>query len=372
VTKTDESVLDAPGKSAAGKADEPAPGSAMGQRLASLLRQYAVAIVILVVGAVALAIFVPEFYNKPNLINVGRQTSLVGIVAVGMTFVILTAGIDLSVGAILGLVSVVVGKMINGGSPEGIAIIAGVAAGVGVGLFNALGVTRFRLQPFIMTLATSAIVAGLALRTTDGTQLQIKLFEGGIFGWLSSGSVLGFPAPLIVFIACAVAAGVVLRYTPFGRYVYAVGGSQEAARLSGIRVWPVLFGVYAIAGLCAAIAGTIFTARLNVADPNAGTLTTLDAIAAVVIGGTSLMGGVGGMTGTVLGAFLLAALANVLNLRGVSPFDQQMVKGAVIILAVLWASYGVKSLPAFRRKKTPAHDSKAGPPPAGSSVSARL
>jgi ribose transport system permease protein len=210
-----------------------------------------------------------------------------------------------------------------------------------------------------MTLATSAIVAGLALRTTDGTQLQIKLFSGGIFGWLATGSVLGFPAPLVVFVACAVIAGLVLRYTPFGRYVYAVGGSQEAARLSGIRVWPVLFGVYAIAGVCAAVAGVIFTARLNVADPNAGTLTTLDAIAAVVIGGTSLMGGQGGMLGTVLGAFLLAALANVLNLRGVSPFDQQMVKGAVIVLAVLWASYGIKALPAPRRRKGQTLDAEA-------------
>jgi ribose transport system permease protein len=347
------------GPQAAGQGSALGGGAKLRQRAATLARRYALAVLVLVIGGLALAIFVPEFYNRPNLLNVGRQTSLVGIVAVGMTFVILTAGIDLSVGATLGLVSVVVGKLLNGGSPEAVAIIAGLAAGVAVGVFNAIGATRFRLQPFIMTLATSAIIAGLALRTTDGTQLQIKLFNGGVFGWLATGSVLGFPAPLVVFVACAVVAGIVLRYTPFGRYVYAVGGSQEGARLSGIRVWPVLFGVYAIAGVCAAVAGVIFTARLNVADPNAGTLTTLDAIAAVVIGGTSLMGGYGGMLGTVLGAFLLAALANVLNLRGVSPFDQQMVKGAVIILAVLWASYGMKALPMPRRRKGRTSDGQA-------------
>jgi ribose transport system permease protein len=358
VTKVSEAaqqMLAAGGGEPARGTPDARKGTAMRRRLETMARRYGLALLLLLIGGIVLSIFVPEFYNRPNLLNVGRQASLVGIVAVGMTFVILTAGIDLSVGAIVGLVSVVAGELINGGSPEVIVILAAIGAGIAVGMFNALGVTRFRIQPFIMTLATSAIFAGLALRTTDGTQLQIKLFSGGVFGWLATGDVVGLPVPLVVFVVCAVIAGIVLRYTPFGRYVYAVGGSQEAARLSGIRVWPVLFGVYAIAGLCSAIAGIMFTARLNVADPNAGTLTTLDAIAAVVIGGTSLMGGAGGVLGTVLGAFLLAALANVLNLVGVSPFDQQIVKGAVIILAVLWASYGVQRLASGtrRRRKAP-------------------
>jgi ribose transport system permease protein len=311
----------------------------------------------LLVGILALVveIWVPVFFGTSNLVNVGRQASLVGVVAVGMTFVVLTAGIDLSVGAIVGLVSVLLGKMIIVGVPDWLAVLAALGAGCGLGLLNALGITRFRLQPFIMTLATGAIFTGLALHLTDGTQLgpteNFYVPSNGIFGFLAIGTLFGIPGPLVVFIVIAVIGWLVLRYLPFGRYVYAVGGGQQASRLSGIRVWPVLFAAYAIAGFCAAIGAVIVTARVGVADPNAGSLTTLDAIAAVVIGGTTLMGGAGGMIGTVLGAFLLASLADILNLVGMSPFDQEVAKGVVIILAVLWASFGTSAGPVSLRRR---------------------
>jgi ribose transport system permease protein len=333
-----------------------------GGRSLAALRRYALPIGVLLIGAVVLAVFVPDFFNRQNLLNVGRSASLVGVVAIGMTFVILTAGIDLSVGAILGLVSVLVALMLQHDTSVVLVILAAIAAGGAVGMVNAIGVTRLKVQPFIMTLATGAIFGGLALRISDGTEVRIDLFTGGVFEFLGSGEVLGLPGPLVIFLITAVIGWLVLRYLPFGRYVYAVGSGQEAARLSGVRVWPVLFGAYAIAGMCAAIAALMFTARLNVGDPSAGDLTTLDAIAAVVIGGTSLMGGQGGIVGTVLGAFLLAALANVLNLVGVSPFDQQIVKGVVIIVAVLWASFGLKAAAGRRARKTtqqPTEESRA-------------
>jgi ribose transport system permease protein len=342
------------GASASGGGRKPSgdPPASAPRNVADAAARYAIPVVVVGVLAIVIAIYVPEFFGVQNLLNVGRQASVVGVVAVGMTFVILTAGIDLSVGAILGLTSVLMAILLRDDVAPLIVILACLGAGMAAGIVNAFGITRLKLQPFIMTLATGAVFTGLALRISDGTQQQIPLFNGGVFSFLGIGKFLGLPGPLVVFIVVAVIGWIVLRYLPFGRYIYAVGSSQEAARLSGIRVWPVLFGAYAIAGLCSAMGAIMATSRLNVGDPNAGTLTTLDAIAAVVIGGTSLMGGSGGMLGSVLGAFLLAALANVLNLIGVSPFDQQMVKGLVIILAVLWASFGLQRTARIGRRKS--------------------
>jgi ribose transport system permease protein len=293
-----------------------------------------------VVGAVAvllalIAVFVPTFYSPMNIANVARQSAAVGVVAVGMTFVIITAGIDLSVGAILAATSVLSAMLLMAGIPAAVVILVSLLLGALLGAVNAFLVAAVRIQPFVATLATSAVIGGLALQSTNGTQVQLDLIGDGLLGFLGSGSVLGVPGPVIVFLATALVGGAILRYTTFGRYVYAVGGSQEAARLSGIRVRPVLFGVYAIAGVTAAIAGLMYTSRLNVGDPTSGGLIALDAIAAVVIGGTSLFGGSGRILGTVLGALLLAVLANVLDLLGVSPFMQQTMKGVVIVVAVV-------------------------------------
>lgn len=290
----------------------------------------------------------PQFFQGQNIINVARQASIVGVVSVGMTFVILTGGIDLSVGSTLALSAITSAMMLGAGISPWLVILAQVSAGSVVGLVNGLGIARMRVQPFIMTLATMAIVRGLALRITEGYP-QYFDSESGLIGFFGGAEIGPFPGPLLIFLATAAAGWVVLRYLPFGRFVYAVGGSSEAARLSGVRTGRTVVATYVISGACAGVAGIMTSARLGVGAPIAGNLVELDAIAAVVIGGTTLAGGSGGMGGTVIGALLLAVLSNVLNLLGVSPFDQQIAKGAVILVAVLLAS--TKVLHLHRRRK---------------------
>ena len=305
------------------------------QRALRELRRMGPVLGVLVLLLIALAVFVPTFYGPANLANVAQQSAQVGVVSVGMTFVIITAGIDLSVGSVMAGSSVLSGFLLTGHVPGFVVILACLAVGAVCGGLNALLVSRMRIQPFVATLATSAIIGGLVMQSTNGTQLQVSLITDPLLTFMGSGSVVGIPGPFIIFLGVALIAGGILRYTAFGRYVYAVGGSQEAARLSGIPVAPVLYGAYAIAGVTSAIAGLMYTAYLNVGDPTAGSLISLDAIAAVVIGGTSLAGGTGRILGTVFGALLLAVLANVLDLLGVSPFMQQTMKGVVIVLAVI-------------------------------------
>jgi ribose transport system permease protein len=299
----------------------------------------------------------PEFFHLDNILNVARQASIVGVLAVGMTFVILTGGIDLSVGSLLALSAVVMAIMTDNGVPLIVTIPAVVALGATAGVVNGCGVALLGVQPFIMTLATLVIDRGLALRITDGGPHDF-LSTSPVLDFLGSGGIGKIPGPLLIFIALAVIGGLVLRYLPFGRYVYAIGGSREAARLSGVRTSRNLIGVYAVSGACAGLAGIMTASRLSVGDPTAGNLSELDAIAAVVIGGTSLMGGIGGMPGTVAGALLLAVVANLLNLTGVSPFDQQIVKGVVILAAVLLAGQALK------RRTSPATRPAARPPAA--------
>lgn len=306
-----------------------------GSRTMAMVRRAAPIVIGLAVVVLVAAIYVPSFFTGQNLANVARQASATGVVAIGMTFVIITAGIDLSVGAMLAASSVLAAVLLQDQQSALLTVVLTLIGGAILGSLNAFTVANLKLQPFVATLASSAVIGGLALQATDGTQIQLILDPGGLLDFLGSGSVFGVPGPVIIFLGAALLGGAVLRFTTFGRYVYAIGGSQEAARLSGIKTKPVLYGVYAIAGVAAAIAGLMYTARLNVGDPTAGSLIALDSIAAVVIGGTSLFGGSGRLSGTVFGALLLAALANVLDLMGVSPFLQQVVKGVVIILAVL-------------------------------------
>ena len=213
--------------------------------------------------------------------------------------------------------------------------------GVVMGLINGVGSTFFGIQPFIMTLAVMAAGAGLALLLSNGTPQSFAL-DSKLLAFLGNGSFLGIPGPVWIFAASAVIAGVILKYLPFGRFVYGIGGSLEAARLSGVKTTRVLILVYVVSGLCAAIAGIITTSRLFVGHPTAGGFIMLDSIAAVVIGGTSLMGGRGSVAGTVAGVCLLAMVANLLNLLGVSPFNQQIAKGLIIIIAVLFTTPGLK------------------------------
>jgi len=300
-------------------------------------KNYKVTFILLAVVLIFTIIWVPEFFNIENVINVARQASITGIVAIGMTFVILTGGIDLSVGAILAVAGVSFAMMIQRGLPVGTALIIVLLLGIFMGLLNGLGSTFLGIQPFIMTLAVMAIGNGLALLLSNGTP-QAFTSENKLLEFMGNGSLFGIPGPVWIFAAGAIIAGIVLRYLPFGRFVYGIGGSLEAARLSGVKTTRVLLIVYMISGLCAAIAGIITASRLYVGHPTTGSFIMLDSIAAVVIGGTSLIGGRGSVAGTIVGVCLLAMVANLLNLLGVSPFHQQIAKGLIIIIAVLFTT----------------------------------
>ena len=273
----------------------------------------------------------PTFGKPVNLTNILRQVSTVGVVAIGMTFVILTAGIDLSVGATLALVAVVLAGTWERTGNLWLAIGAGLAVGPAVGLVNGLGVTLGRVQPFVMTLGMLGVARGLAFLYTHGE--PIPILEQGFLRF-GSGYLWKVPNLSIVFIALLLVAAFVLRYTPFGRYVYAIGSNEEAARLSGINVGLHKTLVYVLSGLTAAIAGVLYAAQLASAAATAGEGYELDAIAAVIVGGTSLFGGVGGVGGTFVGALIIGVLNNILNLRNVSPFVQPLAKGILIIAAV--------------------------------------
>lgn len=305
-------------------------------------------LILVAVALVATLILAPNFFDIPNLTNVTRQASIIGVVAVGMTFVILTGGIDLSAGSIIGVVGVTSAMLANDGLPPWAAMFAGLTIGLLIGVINGLGVTLLNIPPFIMTLAMLVIVRGLALRISEGSP-QSFISDSGWWAFFGSGTIGPVPGPLIIFLVVALSAWLILRYTPFGRKVYAIGGNIEVARLAGVRVDRVRIAVYGISGVTAAIAGVMTTAQLSVGAPTAGNLAELDAIAAVVIGGTSLMGGIGGVIGTVLGAFLLAVLANLLNLLGVGPFDQQIVRGVLIVVAVVITSTSLRLR--FKRRR---------------------
>jgi ribose transport system permease protein len=281
---------------------------------------------------ILLWILTPHFLTVSNALNVMEQTSINAIVAVGMTYVIIAGGIDLSVGSLVALSGVVLAGALKAGWPPSLAIGAALAVGAGAGLVNGLIIAFGRLPPFIMTLGMMSVARGAALLVTDGR--PISGFDAG-FRSIATGRALGVPAPILLTLAIYVAAHFVLARTRFGRYVYGIGGNEEATRLSGVNVRFHKTMVYVVSGLTSAIAAILLTARLNTAQPIAGIMYELDAIAATVIGGTSLSGGEGGLAGTLIGALTMGVLRNGLNLLGVSSFLQQLVIGVVIIAAVL-------------------------------------
>ena len=287
------------------------------------------ALVLLLVVATILS---PHFLSTRNLLNVLRGASMVGIVGVGMTFVILNRGIDLSVGAIVGVAAALMAGY--GGSNPIVWIGLPILAGAFLGLVNGLMITRLNLQPFIATLGMMIFARGLVYIYTDGSALVVDQ-PSDVFSFAGSGYLGPVPTPVVIFAAITLLAAFVLKRTVFGREVYAVGANEEAARLSGIDVRRNRVFVYVISGVLAAIAGIVLTSRLGVADPNGGTLFELDAIAAVLIGGTTFDGGIGGVGGTVIGVLILAFLSNVLNLLGISPYSQMLLKGVIIVAAVV-------------------------------------
>ena len=291
----------------------------------------AIVLLLLVISASFIS---SHFLNPINILNVLRQVALYGILGVGMTFVILTKGIDLSVGSTVALVGVVGALLMERGVPIPLMIPICLALGAVVGAVNGFGVSYWRIHAFITTLGTMVMVRGFALMLADGGTVKPGKAAEDFF-FLGGGYLFGIPTPIYVFVIVCILAGVTLKLTPFGRAVYAVGSNEEAAHLSGVNVPLVTFGVYIIGSVLAALSGLIFLSRLSVGDPNSGLGLELEAITIAVIGGASLFGGEGTVIGTIGGAMVLAIIANVLNLAGVSPFSQQVVKGAIIILAVL-------------------------------------
>jgi ribose transport system permease protein len=274
----------------------------------------------------------PHFLTIPNLLNIAQQTSINAIVAVGMTYVILSGGIDLSVGSIVALSGVVLGLVLQDGQATALGIGAAIVVGIACGLGNGLLVSWGGLPPFIVTLGMMSIARGAALLVTEGR--PVSGFDAS-FRSIATGEIGFVPAPVVATALIYLAAHFVLTSTTFGRYVYAIGGNEEATRLSGVAARWQKTWIYGVSGLMSALAAIILTARLNSAQPIAGMMYELDAIAATVIGGTSLMGGEGSLMGTLVGALIMGVLRNGLNLLGVSSFLQQIVIGAVIVGAVL-------------------------------------
>ncbi|HEY8348091.1 MAG TPA: ribose ABC transporter permease [Symbiobacteriaceae bacterium] len=295
------------------------------------VRQMGPGLAVLVIGA-ALSMLSRDFLTASNLLNVLRQVSINAIIACGMTMVILTAGIDLSVGSVLALSSAVTAGLAVGGTYPLLAILAGLGIGAILGLFNGLLVTRGGVPPFVATLGTMAIARGLTLVYTGGRPIS-KM--PAMIRSTGAGYITGIPVPIVIMAVVVLLVYVFLNHTPYGRFIYAVGSNPEAARFAGIPVARVLTLAYLLTGVLSALAGVILTGRLNSAQPTAGSGDEMDAIAAVVLGGTSLAGGQGGVLGTVVGALIIGMLNNGLNLLNVPSFYQQVAKGAVILVAVL-------------------------------------
>ena len=287
----------------------------------------------LIALSIILWILTPHFMTVSNLLNVAQQTAIVAIIAAGMTFVIITAGIDLSVGSVLAFSGVVMATLLLRGLPLGLALLAGVGTGLACGLINGLLISVGRLPPFIATLGMMSVARGAALVFTEGR--PVSGFSD-TFRQIAVGEVLRIPAPVVIMLAVYLVAHFVLTRTKLGRYTYAIGGNEEAAILSGVNVRLYRTLVYGLCGGLSGLAAIILTARLNSAQPIAGIMYELDAIAAVVIGGTSLIGGEGTVFGTLIGALIMGVLRNGLTLLGVSSFVQQIVIGSVIIVAVLF------------------------------------
>jgi inositol transport system permease protein len=314
-----------------------------------LLAQWAP--VIYLVALMALfTLLEPRFLSPLNLFNVTRQIAITGLIAIGMTFVILTAGIDLSVGSLLALAGLVAAAVAKGGLTDrfavGVAEVAGwgwpaamlaaIAVGMAGGLLQGLAITRLRVPPFVVTLGGLSAWRGAALLFAGGG--PISGFDAA-YRWWGTGYVGPVPVPALVFGAFALLAHLVLRWTRYGLHVYAVGGNRDAAALNGVNVRAIILSVYVIVGFFAGLAGFVLSARLNSAEAVAGLTYELTVIASVVIGGTSLFGGMGGIPGTVVGSMLIGVLTNGLVLLNVSSYVQQIVIGVIIVLAVAFDQY---------------------------------
>lgn len=294
------------------------------------LREFGLVFVILFI-VILMSFLSPVFMTKNNIMNIIRQISINGILAVGMTYIILTGGIDLSVGSLVAITSVICGSLLEKGMHWLLACLIGISVVIIFGFLNGYLVAYVGFQPFIATLATMTIGRGFAKVYSDGRPYTIK---DPSFIAIGQGYFLGIPIPIILLVIVCILGLVILNMTTFGRYVYAIGGNKNAAKLSGVRTRKVELFVYVLSSICAGIVGLILSARISSGQPTAGEGFEMDAIAATAIGGTSMNGGTGTLRGTILGFLILGLLSNSMNLMNINSFYQSIVKGCIIIIAV--------------------------------------
>lgn len=325
------------------KAGATAKGFFTRDRVGDWLRKYAI-VAILIGMIVFLSVMTNgTFLQTQNLINVVRQVSVIAILAIGVTVAIISTGIDLSVGAVLALSAVVASSLAQEPDatnlmypgldlPVFVAVLAGLGVGALAGFTNGFLIARYHIAPFIATLGMFTAARGLALIYSDGRPIS-KLDPD--FNFLGQGAPFGIPVPIILLVVVAIGAHLLLNNTRFGRHVYAIGGNEQAARVSGINLSRVKIGIYTFSGLLAGLGGIILAGRIGSGNPQLGTGAELDAITAAVIGGTSFSGGIGTVWGTIVGALIIGSLNTGLDLLNVSPFTQQVVKGVIIVLAII-------------------------------------
>jgi inositol transport system permease protein len=312
------------------------------ERAGSMLRKYAIVFIFLAM-VLLLSLLSPAFLKPQNLINVVRQISVIGFLAIGVTVVIISTGIDLSLGSVLGLSAVVAASFAQEEGwkealypgmqfPLVVPILAGLAVGVGCGLLNGFLIATFRIPPFIATLGMMTAARGAAYIYSNGRPVSTL---NDPFLFIGQGYLLGIPVPIILFAIVIIGTSLMLNYTRFGRNVYAIGGNELAARVSGINIYRTKVWIYIFSGLMAGLGGIVLTSRVASATPGLGVGFELDAIAAAVIGGTSFTGGIGTVWGTVIGALIIGTMNNGLDLLNVSPFYQQVVKGVIIVVAII-------------------------------------
>jgi galactofuranose transport system permease protein len=305
----------------------------MRARFGSLVQRQGALVLLVVVCLLATARY-EAFLTPENLLNVLRQNSMLGIIALGMTFVILTGGIDLSVGSLLAVAGVIAANLADRGLA--VAVIAAIAATTVLGLINGVVIAKARIQPFIVTLGMMIAARGIALAVTNEQNVRIPASAAADFSWLGQGMVGFLPVPILILIIAYAVGWLVLNYTRFGRHVFAVGDNDEAARLMGLNIDRVTILVYTISGLLAGLAGVILASRLNTGSPVEGVGRELDAIAAVVVGGTLLTGGKGSLISTLYGVLLLGVIFNIFNLEGqISPWWQLVFRGAILLAVVV-------------------------------------
>ena len=291
-------------------------------------------VIALAILIIALSIASPQFRTFDNFLSLLRQSAINGLIAFGMTCVILTGGIDLSVGSVLALTAAIAAYLIKGGMAAGLAMLIALVIGGIFGLTSGVLVTKGRLQPFIATLITMTVFRGLTMVFTNGKPIS-GLGDSGLIKFIGKGFILKIPFPVIIFLVLFGVFSFALGKTTFGRRVYATGSNAVAAKLAGVNIDRTKIYVYVISGVMSALAGLILISRLNSAQPTLGQGYELDAIAAVALGGTSMNGGRGRIWGTFIGVLIIAVLSNGLNILGISSYYQSVVKGIVILIAVL-------------------------------------